>query len=155
MAFLKMTLNKENLIIKFGIIIFWWLFWLLNVVDKFIQTSGKFWVGKDRGAQFVDYFTSSGIEDPAVATYTLGFVTILEIIALIFGTIALLYFFKSDRARTRGGFFWVILTSLIIFSFFAVGDQIFGDRVELLEHSTYWIALIISWFVYTHADEKN
>ena len=39
---------------------------------------------------------------------------------------------------------------LVIFSFFAIGDQIFGDRVELQEHTTFWMALIISWGAYIY-----
>ena len=35
------------------------------------------------------------------------------------------------------------LEELLIYRFFGIGNQIFGDRVELFEHTTYWIALSI------------
>lgn len=34
---------------------------------------------------------------------------------------------------------------------FALGDQVFGERSELLEHTIFWAALFISWRVYTHS----
>ena len=42
----------------------------------------------------------------------------------------------------------------VIFSFFAIGDQVFGDRGELLEHTIYWMALIVSWGAYKFLPEK-
>jgi len=152
MRFFSLNIHTENNIIRLGIIIFWWLFWLFNVVDKFIVSEGVMWVGKNRAEQFMDYFSSIGIEGTTVPYLTLSFVTALEVVALIFTTLALWYFFKGKKDKARAGLFWGILTSLFIFSFFAIGDQIFGDRVELLEHSIYWIGLVISWFIYTHAD---
>jgi len=149
-----LTEKKENRIIRGGVIIFWLLFWLLNSVDKVIGKETALFVGKDRLAQFVNYFESIGVTGLAVPQGTLIFVSVLEFIALVYLVLALVYYFKGDKKKTRNMFFFGILFSLIVFSFFAIGDQIFGDRVELLEHSTYWISLVISWFVYTHSDKK-
>ncbi|MDA1335131.1 MAG: hypothetical protein O2794_03935 [bacterium] len=148
-----MTRQHEDRIIRFGIIIFWFFYWLLNVVDKFIGEKTFLWVGKDRFAQFVDYFSSIGLENIIFAQTTLVVSTVLELLAFVFAGFALKFFLEGDRRQARGAIFWSILTGLITFSFFAIGDQIFGDRVELLEHTTYWIALVISWFVYTKTEE--
>lgn len=142
----------EHRVISFGIIVYWWLFWLLNVIDKIIGKSIPMFEGKDRMAAFVKYFGSIGIDNPAVAGGTLLFVSLVELLALIFLTIAIYYWFKKKDLLMRGAMFYGILTSLFVFSFFAIGDQVFGDRVELLEHSTYWMALIISWIVFTRHD---
>ena len=66
--------NIESYIVRFGVVIFWTLFWLLNVIDKFIGGSTFLWAGKDRLAQFVKYFSSIGIENQSVAFWFLTFV---------------------------------------------------------------------------------
>ena len=45
-----------------GIIFFWAVFWLFNVIDKIIPGTVFFWVGKDRYTQVLNYFMSIGIE---------------------------------------------------------------------------------------------
>ncbi len=154
MKIFKITLEKENKIIRLGIIVFWFLFWALNAVDKFLAGNVSFWVGQDRSTQFAEYFDSIGFASRSVVTGALVGVTILEIAAFLFGTLALVYYFTSSREKTRAAVFWMILTSLVIFSLFSIADQVFGEREELLEHSIYWISFIISWFVYTHTDKR-
>ena len=142
--------NIESKVIRFGVVSFWALFWLFNVIDKFIGGSTFLWVGKDRYAQFVKYFSSIGIENPIVASSFLIFVTITQIIAFILIATALLYLIGKNERKAHSFFFWGTFVGLFIFSFFAIGDQIFGDRPELLEHTTYWVALIISWGAYIY-----
>lgn len=149
MSFLTTT-NLEGKVIRFGVISFWALFWLFNVIDKFIGSSTFLWVGKDRYTQFVKYFSSIGIEKPIVISSFLIFVAILEIIALVLITTAFWHFVRRNEQRSHRFFFWGTFVGLFIFSFFAIGDQIFGDRAELLEHTTYWMALIISWGAYIY-----
>ncbi|MEK7510523.1 MAG: hypothetical protein AAB567_03165 [Patescibacteria group bacterium] len=142
--------NIESYTVRFGVVIFWTLFWLFNVIDKFIGGSIFLWVGKDRLAQFVKYFSSIGIENQSVAFWFLTFVTIAEMIALVLLIIALWYLIRADSKKAYTFFFWGTFAGLAIFSFFAIGDQIFGDRHELLEHTTYWVSLIISWGAYVY-----
>ena len=149
---MELTLKQENRIIRGGIIVFWCLFWLFNVIDKVIGQNIFLWVGKDRLTQFVAHFASIGIENVLVAKLTLIFVSAVEFIAFFFLALALWEFIKKREERTRFYLFWGILTSLFIMSLFAIGDQIFGERAELLEHATYWIAFVLSWFVYTKAN---
>ncbi len=148
---------QESTAIRLGIILFWTLFWLLGVIDKVIpnRTAVLFWAGKDRLAQFSNYFSSIGIEVTFVPITFLVIVSILQFVAFLFCLGALVYFVSGKREQADRLLFWGILVSLAIFSFFAVGDQIFGDRVELLEHSIFWIALVISWFIYGLAQRQE
>ena len=135
----------EATIIQFGILLFWTFFWLLNIIDKFIGGYTFLWVGKDRFAQIDKFFASIGAINHEYALYALLLITILEIIAFIFLAAALANFCIKHIDRARTLFFYGTLTGLVIFSIFSIGDQIFGDRFELLEHSIFWISIIISW----------
>ena len=126
---------------------------MFNVIDKFVAGEHFLWVGKDRLSQFVEYFSSIGITDPGLAARVLLLVSIIEVIALLFFTLALL-FVVINKKLVRGAVFYGILTSLVLFSLFSIGDQVFGDRHELLEHTIYWIALVLSWFIYTRIEKK-
>lgn len=145
-----MNNNIESKVIRFGIVIFWALFWLFNVIDKFIGGSTFLWVGKDRYSQFVNYFSSIGIENPIFASSFLVFVTITQIIALILIATTFFYLIRRNEQKARHFFFWGTFVGLFIFSFFSIGDQIFGYRMELWEHTTFWMALIISWGAYVY-----
>lgn len=142
--------NIESKVIRFGVVIFWALFWLFNVIDKFISSSTFLWVGKDRLAQFVKYFSSIGIENQSVAFGFLTLVTIAEIVAFILLVVALWHLIWANSQKAHSFFFWGTFAGLAIFGLFSIGDQIFGDRHELLEHTTYWVALIISWGAYVY-----
>lgn len=144
------TPSLEKKVIRLSLISFWSFFWLFNVIDKFIGGSTFLWAGKDRYAQFIEHFSSIGIKDPAVASGFLIFVTITQIVALILMVSALIHLIRKDESKTRQSFFWGIIVSLFIFTFFSIGDQIFGDRVELLEHTIFWMVLIVSWITYTY-----
>ncbi len=144
----------ENKIICLGIIVFWWLFWLFNVLDKFIGGQTYLWAGKDRFAQLVQYFSLIGIENEAIVFLSLFVTTILEVFALVFATFALIYCVVGNKRVAHGALYFTILTSLAIFSVFAIGDQVFGDRFELLEHTLYWIAFVLSWFLYTKYEQE-
>ena len=139
----------EQRVLRLAIIGYWLVFWFLNVVDKIIISPTFLWAGKDRLAQFTNYFTSIGITGETVPLAVLAIVTALEVVALIFFVMAIIHYLRNDHASEHTAVFYGIITSLGIFTLFAVGDQIFGDRFELLEHSIYWVGLIITWFLYT------
>lgn len=138
----------EGQIIRFGIVSFWSIFWFLNVVDKFIGGYTYLWVGKDRFAQIGKFFASIGVDAPAYPLGALVFITILEIAAFVLITAALVKLIQKKEPRARTLYFYGTLVGLIIFSFFSMGDQIFGDRFELLEHTIFWISIIVSWGAY-------
>lgn len=141
----------EGRLLRFAIVGFWLLFWLLNVIDKFISKPMFLWAGKDRMAQLVEYFSSIGIENINIALVFLVLISIAEITALFFVALSLWSLLRKNKKGARIWFFWGTLTGLAIFTFFAVGDQVFGEREELLEHTIFWVALFISWRAYTHS----
>ena len=136
--------------IHIAIVGFWFLFWFLNSIDKVINKPMFLWASKDRVTQLTDYFSSIGVENANVALATLIFIAVVEIAASLFLAFSLVSLFAGKEKSARLWFFWGTLTGLGIFTFFAIGDQIFGDRMELLEHATFWTALLVSWGAYTH-----
>ena len=140
----------QDKVITYGVVLYWLLFWFFNVVDKFIATETFLWVGKDRMAQFLEYFSSVGIDNPLVAKGFLLLVTILQMLAFLFLLATLWQLFFGKKKKADDYFFWGTFFGLAIFSLFAMGDQIFGDRFELLEHTIYWISLIVSYGAYKY-----
>ena len=121
----------------------------MNSADKIINQPLFLWVGKDRITQFVEYFNSIGIGNANVAITFLILVSIAEFFAFVLLAGSLWHFIQKNMDKARLLFFWGTLLGLAIFTFFAVGDQVFGDRKELLEHAIFWVALIMSWRVFT------
>jgi hypothetical protein len=143
-----MTWKKEAERICSFTFVFWWVFWLFNVIDKIIPGRIYLWTGKDRLWQFGGYFRSIGVSEAWVPKLFLLFVSVVEAAILIFLTIAIWNRFVSkNREGSFRWFFRAMWTALFIFSFFSIGDQIFGDRFELLEHTLLWISTMVSWIV--------
>jgi len=147
--------KANNKLIQFSIILFWSAFWFFNVVDKFIFEKTFLWVGKDRLLQFSGYFSSIGLENKNLILGIFIFITLIEILALVFALVSLISFLKKKYSIAMRAFFNSILVSLFIFLIFSIGDQAFGDRFELLEHTLFWISLLISWFIYSYLDTKT
>ena len=79
-----MATKKESSLLQLGILGYWSLFWLLNVVDKFIGGSTYLFAGRDRAAQLFGYFESIGVTNPWVLQGSLVIITVLEIIAFLY-----------------------------------------------------------------------
>ena len=140
-------------LIKYFILTYWILFWLLNVVDKIIGGAHFLFVGKDRFATFERFFDSLGLGNPIIANMALIITAGLEIFAFIFFAGALYHFIKKNIDATRSWFFIGILLTLITFTYFSIGDQVFGDHGELLEHGIYWLITILSWIIFIRIDK--
>jgi len=140
----------ERNAIRLAIIVFWTLFWGLSVADKIIPDVQFLWVGKDFFALFVKFFGSLGLKDPLFATVALAGVSALEAINFGLYLTALVSMRKRDEAVTDTWFFRAVLSSMVLFSLFSIGDQVFGDRFQLLEHGLFWIILLASWIVFRH-----
>jgi len=138
------------------ITVYWAFFWFLNVVDKFVGQPTFLWYGKDRLAQLIDYFASIGIFDQNVALASILVSAVLEAAAFIFGALALWFLIRANDSRANNFYFRSTVAGMLVFTFFALGDQVFGDRVELLEHTTYWIILLVSLLIfrYLHTNSK-
>ena len=83
-------------LIRFGILIYWSIFWLFNVVDKVIGGAHFLWVGRDRFAQFQKYFASAGLEAPIIADASLVVAAALEVFAFLFFAGALAHFWRKS-----------------------------------------------------------
>lgn len=147
--------QKEGAVLRGGILIYWSAFWVFNVIDKVLGQPIPLFAGKDRAAQLADYFNSVGITNSFVLQGTLVVITVLEVIAAYYLVRATLKFFKGDLHNAHHCFFRGTLVGLFIFAVFSIGDQVFGDRFELLEHTLYWIAILVSWAAYTYFPRRK
>ena len=139
-------------IVRFSILVYWSIFWFFNVIDKLIGGSMFLWVGRDRFAQFQKFFASAGLDSPIIADAALIVAAGLEVFAFVFFAGALLNFLKNRVETSRSWFFLGIVFTLVTFTIFSIGDHIFGDRFELLEHTLFWFITLISWFVFNRLE---
>lgn len=135
-------------IIRGGIILYWFLFWLLNSLDKFFIQPTFFWVGKNQLEQIMSSLSAIGIGNENAAFFMLIVMTFLEAITFLIFLVALVYVLWNKKQEAENTLFWGILVSLMIFSLYSIGDQMLGNAESLLEHTLYWISLIISWGAY-------
>lgn len=153
----KNLVNKNRIVgkhlVRYLILIYWLLFWLLNGIDKIIGGAHFLFVGKDRFATIERFFDSIGLGSTIYANIALMITAALEIFAFVFFLGALIHFIKKNIPATRSWFFIGIALTLTVFTFFLIGDQIFGDHSELLEHDTYWLITILSWIIFVHVDK--
>jgi hypothetical protein len=140
-------------LIRYFILIYWLLFWLFNVVDKIIGGAHFLFVGKDRFAQIERFFDSLGLGDPIFANTALIITAGLETVALVFFCGALFHFAQKNTDNTRTWFFMGMALTLITFTYFSIGDQVFGDHFELLEHGLFWFIGLLSWFIFIQIDK--
>ena len=145
----SLSQHSRGRLIRLAIVGFWLLFWLFNVIDKIISEPMFLWAGKDRVTQFIEYFSSIGIENINIVLGSLVFISIFESAAFLFLAGSLWRLLRNNEKEARAWFFWGTLVGLATFTFFAIGDQVFGERGELLEHTIFWAALLISWRAYT------
>jgi hypothetical protein len=139
-------------LVKYFILSYWILFWLLNVTDKLVGGAHFLFVGKDRFAQMERYFDSIGLGNPVFANIALIITAGIEIFALVFFSGALCHLKKKNTQKTRLWFFVGIVLTLTTFIYFSIGDQIFGDHFELLEHALFWFIALLSWIVFIKID---
>lgn len=146
---------KEKNIIRYIILIYWIFFTGLTVVDKIIPDVYPYWVGADFYTLFVKFFASLGLKEPIFATTALAGVAALEILAFVSYLFALINQYKANNKNSEQWFYRGVGLSILTFSFFSIGDQVFGDRNNLLEHGIFWIILIVSWAVYKYSTQME
>lgn len=142
---------KEKIIIRYTILIYWTFFGALTVIDKIIPDVYTYWVGADFYTLFVKLFASLGLTNPIFATIALAVISSLEILVFVCYLFSLYNLYNGKEKSSDQWFYRGILTSVLLFSLFSIGDQVFGDRSNLLEHSIFWIILIVSWVIYKYS----
>jgi hypothetical protein len=142
-------MNERNLI-RFSILIYWTIFWGLSVLDKIIPAVQINWVGKDFFTLFVKFFESLGIKDPIFATIALAVISTIEVINFVLYLFAIVNFGKGNTITSEKWFYRAILSSTILFTLFSIGDNVFGDRFQLLEHGLFWMIIMSSWATFKY-----
>jgi len=138
-------LRVENLLFSF-----WCMFWTLNGLDKFFNgipkedewgSYAKGWFGTNRDDKFVHYFDRLDLPEEAALCSLYGFAVLEIILGIAFFT---LLFKRTPKVIHRTCF----KASLILFIAFMTGDILFGDRMELWEHGTFMVLVIITFQLY-------
>ena len=108
---------------------------------------------------FKSFLLQPDLESPWIANFALIIAAGLEVFAFVFFTGALLYYLKKKIETSRAWFFIGIVLTLITFTIFSIGDHIFGDRFELLEHTLFWFLTLFSWVAFirleNHSEKEN
>ena len=60
----------------------------------------------------------------------------------------------SMYARTGAAAPHVICFTLATFTVFSLGDHLFGDRFELLEHTLFWFMTLASWVIFIRLEDS-
>jgi hypothetical protein len=141
---------KEKKIIQYFILIYWTSFAALTVIDKIVPDVYKYWVGADFYTLFIKFFASLGVTDPIFATIALAAIALIEILAFVCYSFSLFNLYKGADKISEQWFNRGISFSVVLFSLFSIGDQVFGDRFNLLEHGIFWIILVVSWAVFKY-----
>lgn len=113
------------------------------------------WVGRDRFAQFQKFFASAGLESPIIANAALTVAAALEVFSFIFFIGALIYFLLKKTENSKAWFFVGIVLTLVTFTIFSIGDHVFGDRFELLEHTLFWFLTLFSWVAFNKLENNG
>lgn len=141
---------KEKKLIQYLILIYWTFFAATTVIDKIIPDVYPFWVGADFYTLFVKFFASLGVPNPIFATIALAGISFIEIVAFVCYLFSLFSLYRGNDKISEQWFYRGISFSVLLFSLFSIGDQVFGDRFTLLEHGIFWMILIVSWVVYKY-----
>jgi len=141
---------KEKKLIQYLILIHWTFFYATTVIDKIVPDVYPLWVGADFYTLFIKFFASLGLTDPIFATIALAGISFIEIVAFVCFLFSLFSLYKGKDKISEQWFYRGIAFSVLLFSFFSIGDQVFGDRFALLEHGIFWIILVVSWVVYKY-----
>jgi len=141
---------KEKKLIQYLVLIHWTLFSATTVIDKIVPDVYPFWVGADFYTLFIKFFASLGLTDPIFATIALAGISFLEIVAFACFAFSLFNLYKMKDKIAEQWFYRGIGIAILTFSFFSIGDQVFGDRFTLLEHTIFWMILVVSWVIYKY-----
>ncbi len=141
---------KEKKTIQYFILIYWTLFGGLSVIDKIIPDVYPYWVGADFYTLFIKFFASLGLTNPIFAATALAGISTMEVVSFVCYLLSLLNLYRGNNKVSEQWFYRGVSFSVLLFSLFSIGDQVFGDRFNLLEHGIFWIILVFSWVLYKY-----
>ena len=121
-----------------------------------METMGLYGVNRD--SKTINYFKQIHLPSWLALTFLYG----IAVAEVVLGLMFLMIFVKSllprhpDHASslfgTRTLHCLAFKGSIFIFMLFATGDILFGDRTELWEHGTFFIMVIVSYYLYVQHD---
>jgi len=156
------------------IMLFWMLFWGLNGLDKFfngsfepiiddavtqsvvinpssgtiqsyvqpMHTVGLF--GVNRNAKMIHFFSRIGVGE-RTALGVLYTIAVIEILISILFFIHLLMILLPKKSLTPLRVTRTFLLCFLLFTLFTAGDIVFGERIELWEHVTFMVMVLMSY----------
>lgn len=131
---------------------YWLAFWAMNGLDKFLNRTdlGAFtWYGKDRSAQFSEYFERLGWAPEAIPPL-LAWTGAWELAIALPLAMGLGLVITGRWATRRIRLIdWGFVLSAVTLIGFSVFDVVAGDRAELREHGLYLALLMICWLIGT------
>jgi hypothetical protein len=146
---------KEKTLIRYFILLYWTFFGALSVIDKIIPDVYPYWVGADFYTLFVKLFASLGISDPIFATIALAVISSIEVLVFVCYLFSFYNLYKGKDKSSEQWFYRGVMFSVLLFILFSIGDQVFGDRNQLLEHGIFWLILIVSRVVYKYTTQTE
>jgi hypothetical protein len=127
---------------------FFAMFWLLNGFDKFLNHY-SFWFGAVRAAKVTDYFAHIHVpvQIALITIYGMGFLEILLGMCFISSLLCSrpLRLLLSQIS---------LKASILMFCAYSVGDILFADRADMLEHGIYVTPIIISLAFFLWKDSR-
>ncbi len=127
----------------------WFVFWLLNGLDKFLNTDNFFGVdfkNKLKGPQDADGLLANlGLGDGWAAPIAVIVGIVELVLALLF--LAALVNLLQRRAESSDALSACLTLSVLFFAILSAGAVLFGDRAAMEQHAIFIIALLASRFV--------
>lgn len=125
---------------------YWFLFWLMNGMDKFMHGASVSlgggplftWFGKNRSEQFTKYFDRMDLAPEGIAPL-LATCGAIELAVAVLFAVALVSVRRFEQ--WSGAAF---AACALMFLGFSLWDVVAGDRAELLEHGTYMGVVFIT-----------
>jgi len=177
--------NFSNFIsLCFILLVFWFCFWFLNGLDKFYngkfepmvengleksvlvdnvtgqithkqygyEVNGMF--GGNRNAKMTTFFERIGMSKD-VAMFSLYTIAVVEIFLASLFFIAVILFITKHHKESRVMYELGFKLSLMLFLVFTVGDILFGERIELWEHCTFMVLILLSYKMICNESNKS
>ncbi|PSP76894.1 hypothetical protein BRC81_11100 [Halobacteriales archaeon QS_1_68_20] len=142
--------------IRYALVVYWGMFWLMNAVDHLLVTdAAPLFKGKYRYDSLYQYFDSIGVDSGYVALAAMNVSTVLEVVAFATLACSLWYTYRGDSRRATDFFVVGMFAGILVMTYFAVGDVVFGDRAELLEHTQYWMFQVVTLVLYLYVPETR
>jgi len=142
-------LKKFNniLTLKTILLAFWMPFWLLNGLDKFFNQPTFFGVTRDE--KFIGYFARLALpaDMALISLYSFAVIEVLLGLSFLYVLLRRESFAELERLNFKLG--------MCLFVIFICGDILFGDRMELWEHSTFMVLMVISLSLLSYVEHEG